>query len=102
MDIETIGGMMTKSIPWNTTIPTNKSQVFSTAADNQSTVLILTQVFEVERPMTKDNHVLRKFDLTGIPFALHHKVFHKLKSLLKSMLIVFLKQVFNIYSISFY
>lgn len=67
LGIETLGGVCTKIIDRNTTIPTSKSQIFSTAADNQTSVSI--HVLQGERPMAADNKTLGRFELTGIPPA---------------------------------
>jgi molecular chaperone DnaK len=67
LGIETLGGVMTKMINRNTTIPTKQSRVYSTAADNQTTVSI--RVFQGEREMVADNKLLGQFDLSGIPPA---------------------------------
>jgi molecular chaperone DnaK len=67
LGIETLGGVMTTLIPRNTTIPTKKSEVFTTAADNQEQVEV--HVLQGERPMARDNRTLGKFHLVGIPPA---------------------------------
>jgi len=67
LGIETLGGVMTTLIPRNTTIPTSKKEVFSTATDNQTEVTV--HVLQGERPMAKDNRTLGQFNLTGIPPA---------------------------------
>jgi molecular chaperone DnaK len=67
LGIETLGGVMTTLIPRNTTIPTRKSETFSTAADNQTSVEV--HVLQGERPMARDNRTLGRFHLTGLPPA---------------------------------
>jgi molecular chaperone DnaK len=67
LGIETLGGVMTTLIPRNTTIPTRKSEVFSTAADNQTSVEV--HVLQGERPLARDNRTLGRFHLDGIPPA---------------------------------
>src|SRR5207302_456678 len=67
LSIETLGGVATSMIPRNTTIPTRKTEKFSTAADNQTSVEV--HVLQGERPMARDNRTLGKFHLTGIPPA---------------------------------
>ena len=67
LGVETLGGVMTKMIDRNTTIPTRKSEIYSTAADNQTSVEI--HVLQGERPMARDNKTLGRFQLSGIPAA---------------------------------
>jgi molecular chaperone DnaK len=67
LGIETLGGVMTKLIPRNTTVPTRKTQIFSTAGDNQPAVSV--HVLQGERELSKDNRTLGRFDLVGIPPA---------------------------------
>ena len=67
LGIETLGGVMTTLIPRNTTIPTRKSETFSTAADNQSNVEV--HVLQGERPLARDNRTLGRFQLVGLPPA---------------------------------
>ncbi|CAI5685704.1 unnamed protein product [Oreochromis niloticus] len=67
LGIETVGGVMTKLIPRNTVVPIKEAQMFTTPSDDQTTVAI--KVYEGEHPLTKDNHFLATFDLTGIPPA---------------------------------
>src|SRR5947207_4521551 len=67
LGIETLGGVTTVLIPRNTTIPTKKSEIFTTAADNQTSVEV--HVLQGERQMARDNRTIGKFQLTGIPPA---------------------------------
>jgi len=67
LGIETEGGLFTKLVERNTTVPTERKQVFSTAADNQTAVTV--SVYQGERPMAKDNRLLGQFNLEGIPSA---------------------------------
>ena len=67
LGIETTGGVMAPMVPRNSVIPTRKIKMFSTAVDNQPKVLV--KVFQGERSLTKDNHLMGEFELTGIPPA---------------------------------
>jgi len=81
LGIKTLGGIMTKLISRNTTIPTKKLRIFSTAADGQTTTKV--KIFQGERELIHDNKLFSNFNLVGIPSA--HKVCLKLRSHLTSM-----------------
>ena len=90
LGIETLGGVMTTLIPRNTTIPTSKSEVFSTAADNQPAVDV--HVLQGERPMAADNKTLGRFQLGNIPPAQEVYLKSKLNLILMRMVLLMLQQ----------